>query len=115
MAAANYDRLLAGIPQLKTPFREASSSHVFHQYTLTLESEELRNRIRGKLSDEGIQSMVYYPRPLHLHPAYASARFPAGFFPVSENLSNRVLSLPIHSEMTEDIVTEISGIILSAI
>jgi dTDP-4-amino-4,6-dideoxygalactose transaminase len=109
-----YDRALSDISGLITPQRAPGSSHVFHQYTLTLDSEELRNRVRQALAAKGVQSMIYYPRPLHLHPAYRSERFPDGSFPVSEQLSCRVLSLPIHSEMTEAVALEISAFIREA-
>jgi dTDP-4-amino-4,6-dideoxygalactose transaminase len=112
--AAIYDRALSGISGLVIPQRAPGSSHVFHQYTLTLDSEELRNRVRQALAAQGVQSMIYYPRPLHLHPAYQSERFPDGSFPVSEQLCCRVLSLPIHSEMTEAVALEISAIIREA-
>ena len=115
MAAAVYDRELASSSGIQIPFRAGFSSHVFHQYTLTLETEEIRNQVRQRLAEEGVQSMIYYPRPLHLHPAYQSEKYPKGCFPVSENLASRVLSLPIHSEMTEAIAMEIAGLVRHAI
>jgi UDP-2-acetamido-2-deoxy-ribo-hexuluronate aminotransferase len=115
MAAAVYDRELASSSRMQIPFRAGFSSHVFHQYTLTLETEEIRNQVRQRLAEEGVQSMIYYPRPLHLHPAYQSEKYPKGSFPVSENLANRVLSLPIHSEMTEAIAMEIAGLVCQSI
>ena len=55
----------------------------------------------------GVPSMIYYPIPLHGQKAYASDKFPIGSLPVSESLANSVLSLPIHTEMTNDDVTRV--------
>jgi dTDP-4-amino-4,6-dideoxygalactose transaminase len=55
--------------------------------------------------------MVYYPLPLHLHTAYRTPRHPEGSLPMAEKLSSQVLSLPIHSEMTEALVQEICSAI----
>ena len=112
-AAAVYDSRLAGIEGLHTPQRAPWSTHVFHQYTLRFDSPAQRDRIRTVLTENGVQSMIYYPKPLHLHPAYRSEHFPASSFPVAEKLANQVLSLPIHSEMTEAIALEISEVIRS--
>ncbi|MGA0557732.1 DegT/DnrJ/EryC1/StrS family aminotransferase [Larkinella sp. VNQ87] len=101
IAAACYDSLLKEVPGIQTPVVTASSSHVYHQYTLTVPTE-MRDGLRAHLQSHGIPSMVYYPLPLHLQPAYYDARFPAGSFPVAERLSQQVLSLPIHTEMVAE-------------
>lgn len=112
-AAGVYDEKLGASAEITIPFRAPWSSHVFHQYTLRFTSSQIRDRIRTALAEKGVQSMVYYPRPLHLHPAYASGRFSPGSFPVAEKLADQVLSLPIHSEMTKEIASEIAGLILA--
>lgn len=110
-AAAYYDSALSQTEEIGIPVRFSGSTHVFHQYTLTLRDAQQRDRVREHLQAAGIQTMVYYPKALHLHPAYAGSRYPAGSFPVSENLSGRVLSLPMHTELAPDdlerIVSEI--------
>lgn len=112
MAAAVYNRAFEGHSSIEAPQTAVFSSHVFHQYTLRFPDLLQRDAARKKLTDAGIQNMIYYPKPLHLHPAYASDRFPAGSFPVSESLASRVLSLPIHSEMTESLALEIASVLL---
>jgi dTDP-4-amino-4,6-dideoxygalactose transaminase len=111
-AARVYSRELQKNSAIQVPHIAPSGNHVFHQYTLKFVDEAARNAARQKMTDAGVQSMIYYPRPLHLHPAYCSDRFPAGSFPVSEALSNQVLSLPIHSEMTEALAIEIASHLL---
>lgn len=94
-----YDKAFAGIPQLKIPVRNPKSTHVFHQYTLTLNGVD-REKLRAHLSSKGIPSNVYYPIPVHLQKAYRDNRYAEGSMPVTEHLSKNVLSLPIHTEMT---------------
>lgn len=105
-----YDRALQNIKQVKTPVRVKNSSHVFHQYTLQVEK---RNELKKYLEDKGVPSMIYYPVPLHFQKAYEKDEFGEGSFPITENLSKTVISLPIHTEMkTEEleyIVKQIKG------
>lgn len=98
-AASFYDEKLKGLPGLKIPARAKFSSHAFHQYTLQTSQ---RNELKDFLASKGIPSMVYYPRPLHLQEAYRYLGYGEGDFPVSEQLSGSVLSLPIHTELNEE-------------
>lgn len=107
-AANAYNLELSEISGLNTPLKSNWTNHVYHQYTLIFEDENSRDLARNKLNSVGIQNMIYYPKPLHLHPAYESKLNPKGSLPNSEWLGSRVLSLPIHSEMTHDLVKEIS-------
>lgn len=100
--AAFYDNAFAGLKNAKVPAREPKSTHVFHQYTLTLASGIDRDAVRKALADRGVPTMVYYPKPMHQQKAYASPRYSDSDFPVSIRLCASVLSLPIHTEMPED-------------
>jgi UDP-2-acetamido-2-deoxy-ribo-hexuluronate aminotransferase len=91
-----YDKALTEIPHVKTPFRAKNSSHVFHQYTLQVER---RDELKRYLEEKGIPTMIYYPVPLHFQKAYRRDGFGQGSFPVTEKLSEIVISLPIHTEM----------------
>ena len=97
--AARYDAALANITGLSIPFRDTKSTHVFHQYTLRI--SERRNELKKYLADAGIDCMIYYATPMHLQKAYASAAHPAGSFPIAEQLSKEVLSIPIHTTLTD--------------
>ena len=100
-AASQYDALLAGVEGLEIPSRTSNSTHVFHQYTLrVLAGRERRDRLQAQLAERKIPSMVYYPVPLHVQEAYAPYGFKKGDFPISEALSEEVISLPMHSELT---------------
>ncbi|ALW85863.1 transcriptional regulator [Hymenobacter sedentarius] len=100
--AARYDAALAGMAGLHIPTRDARSSHVFHQYTITLAEPGRRDDLQHFLQRCGVPTMVYYPLPVHAQPAYAYLEYQAGQFPVAERLCGLVLSLPIHPRLTEE-------------
>jgi UDP-2-acetamido-2-deoxy-ribo-hexuluronate aminotransferase len=97
--AAHYDVAFAKNEKLIIPTRSARSTHVFHQYTLKLNGVN-RTGLQKHLTDKGIPSMIYYPVPLHLQKAYQDSRYQAGDFPNAEKLSECVLSLPMHTELS---------------
>ncbi len=99
-AASFYDQELYGIQNISIPARVTYSSHSFHQYTIKV--PEQRDALQRFLKDKGIPAMVYYPMPLHLQTAYQYLGYQKGAFPVAEELSEQVLSLPMHTELTED-------------
>lgn len=108
-AAKWYDDLLDKLDWLEIPKRNKRSTHVFHQYTIKIkEGREKRDALRAELSKHGIPTMVYYPIPLHQQKAFNSINYPKGSFPVSEELCDVVLSLPIHTEMNFEMVQEIT-------
>ncbi len=107
-AADFYDKKLRHISQLKTPERMPYSSHVFHQYTLQVPAND-REQLRNHLSANGIPSMIYYPVPLYKQKAYAPYWSSDGsMLPNTENLCKTVLSLPIHTELNEEIQVQIT-------
>lgn len=101
-AAAYYDTQLAGINGILIPKRTTWSNHVFHQYTIRL-TKGNRDLIQKQLAEKGIPSMIYYPIPLHYQEAYKMDGIGKGSFPVTELLSDQVLSLPMHTELTKEI------------
>jgi dTDP-4-amino-4,6-dideoxygalactose transaminase len=113
-AAAYYNRALADCPNLKIPVVADYTNHVFHQYTLILEGVD-RAKIIDYMAQKQIPVMIYYPVPLHLQKAYRSPRYQAGDFPVSEYLSEHVISLPMHTELDEEQLHFITASLLEAI
>jgi dTDP-4-amino-4,6-dideoxygalactose transaminase len=101
-AAYFYDQGLGNLSTLQIPKRRKDSSHVYHQYTLRV-LDGSRDSLAKFLNDKGIPSMIYYPFPLHFQKAFKSDQYPIGSLPVSEKLSSQVLSLPMHSELDEQI------------
>ena len=99
--AEAYDNAFSEIPELKIPVRNPDSEHIFHQYSLQVENNH-RDKLKRYLEANGIPAMVYYPKPLHLQPAYEILNYKKGDFPVTEKLCKQVLCLPIHTEMEAD-------------
>lgn len=93
--AARYDEALGSLDGLEIPVRTVDSSHVFHQYTITCKTAAMRDGLKMYLAEHEIPSMIYYPRPLYLQTAYKQVVS----MPISEDLCNRVLSLPICPEL----------------
>lgn len=97
VVAEYYDKHLASTEFLKLPQGVTYSSHTYHQYTVVTRGVD-RDRLKKYLANLGIPTMIYYPIPLHHQIPYRSN----ASFPVAEELSRTVLSLPIHTEMDED-------------
>ena len=100
-AADHYDKAFAGHPKIKTPFRAAYSNHAFHQYTLILEGVD-RNSLNQYLADNNIPSMIYYPVPGHKQKMFEEFNAASQVMPVTDWLTERVISLPIHTELDEE-------------
>lgn len=100
-AALVYDEAFANNSHLTCPVRAPYSTHVFHQYTLQVNNID-RNQLREQLAEAAIPAMIYYPVPLHLQKAYQDSRYKPGDFPVSELLSATVISLPMHTCLTDE-------------
>ncbi len=102
--AESYNEAFADIAELQTPVREEHSTHVFHQYTLQVKNGK-RNELQKHLAENGVPAMIYYPVPLYRQAAFAES-VPADFaLPVTEKLCDSVLSLPVHTEMNEEVLS----------
>ncbi|MDP4269791.1 MAG: DegT/DnrJ/EryC1/StrS family aminotransferase [Bacteroidota bacterium] len=100
-AAERYFDLLKAVTEVILPKVDERSKHVFHQFTLQVPKEK-RDALKQALQDAGIPSMIYYPVPLHRQQAFAGQCRISGELAVSEKLSETVLSLPMHTELTEE-------------
>ncbi|MBT8191573.1 MAG: DegT/DnrJ/EryC1/StrS family aminotransferase [Bacteroidia bacterium] len=112
-AADSYDSMLSDIEILQTPVRARDRNHVFHQYTLKIGSS--RNEIQSLLREAGIPSAIYYPVPLYSQSVYKKYDVKKGGYPVTESLCNSVLSLPMHSELNEEMQIHITNHLKEAI
>lgn len=113
-AADFYNKAFAGHAKIRTPHRSKNSTHVFHQYTLVLTGAD-RNKLKERLATRDIPSMVYYPVPLHSQPAYRHACNEGKKYPVTDMLCASVISLPIHTEMDESMLSLITQSVLESI
>ncbi len=112
-AAIKYTQRLANNSKIITPFTIGEcDSHVYHQYTLRIINAD-RDALVQYLNKKGIPCGVYYPIPLHLQKAYMSDRYKETDFMVTNQVVNEVISLPMHTELTDDQIDLITDEILT--
>jgi dTDP-3-amino-3,4,6-trideoxy-alpha-D-glucose transaminase len=90
--AARYGARLGGRNDLAIPSEAAWARHVYHLYVV---SSGVRDALQAKLAAAGIETLIHYPTPPHLQPAFAHLGFRRGDFPLAERLAAEVLSLPL--------------------
>jgi dTDP-4-amino-4,6-dideoxygalactose transaminase len=96
--ARAYTAALRDLDDLTTPHEPAGSDHVYHQYTCRLAR---RDEVRARLASAGVQTMVYYPVPLHLQSVHAELGLRDGSLPHAEEASRVALSLPMYPELPQ--------------
>lgn len=100
-AADKYDAALKDIDKIQVPFRADYSSHVFHQYTLRVRNGK-RDELNEYLNSKGIPNNIYYPVPLYEQEAYKGNTGGVTFLPITDLLCKEVISLPMHTELTDN-------------
>lgn len=101
-AANFYSKNLECLPEIITPSEKVFSSHVYHQYTLRILNNK-RDSLKEFLKTKGIESMIYYPLPIYKQKVFSNL-FPKGLkFTNTNKLCKQVLSLPMHTELTNEI------------
>ena len=98
--AAHYHSSLAGIEGLIRPVEAAGCGHVWHQYVIRSTGPGTRDRVAEQLREHGIHTLVHYPVPIHLQPAYRNRNLAAGSLASTEEAAAQVLSLPIYPQLT---------------
>ncbi len=107
--AKAYTEGLKDLDNLVTPTITDDSTHVFHQYTVRLNTTEteLRNHVQQELQAQGVGSMIYYPVPCYAQQTHASLNLTASDYPVCEQLKTQVFSLPMFPELTDDEINRV--------
>lgn len=100
--AGRYREGIADIKGLTPPTVPAGMTSVFAQYSVLARDEAHRTTVQEALKAAGIPSVIYYPKPLHLQRAFAELGYTDGLFPVSEDSSRRIFSLPMHPYLTAE-------------
>lgn len=105
-----YTQLLGKTDGIEPPYIEEHNLTSANYYTIRLGGSHInRDELREYLESEGIQTMVYYPLSLHLQEVYKYLGYKWGDFPESEQAQERVLSLPMFPELTEEQIKEVVG------
>lgn len=110
--AVMYKELLRKVDGIDIPFRQEGNRHAYNYYTVCVSGDKLnRNELRSYLMEQGIQTMVYYPKSLHLQEPYKGLKFKKKDFQVSEWAQERVLSLPMYPEIDRKQVIQVAEVI----
>lgn len=113
-AAEYYNNAFKGIAEITTPVVASWSNHGYHQYTIKLNGVD-RDALQAFLTEKGIPNNIYYPVPVHLQKGYTQYGYKEGDMPITEKLTYQVLSLPIHTELTEEQLAYITQNIIAFI
>ncbi|HKU67075.1 MAG TPA: DegT/DnrJ/EryC1/StrS family aminotransferase [Candidatus Baltobacteraceae bacterium] len=109
-AAGRYTAAFAG-SDLQVPVEPADARHVYHQYTLRVAD---RDRVQQDMKAAGVESMIYYPVPLHLQKVHAMLGLREGSFPESERAAREVLSIPMFPELRPDVQQQVVNTVFAA-
>ena len=83
------------------PFIPDGCKSAWAQYSILAKNSDQRGRIQAALKENAIPSAIYYPKPLHLQAAFASLGYESGDFPVAEEISEKIFSLPMHAYLED--------------
>lgn len=108
--AREYRRLLANV-RVDIPADDPRDECVYHQFVIYADN---RNALVSFLAAREIETVVHYPRPIHLQPAYSSLGLPPGTFPRAERACERVLSLPLHPGLTNEQIAFVANAVREA-
>jgi dTDP-4-amino-4,6-dideoxygalactose transaminase len=107
--AATYERLLASAAAVCTPKIGKDRTHVYHRYVICSDD---RDALRRHLNESGIATMLHYPKALPFFPAYARLRHAPGDFPNAWRNQDRILSLPIYPEMSDEMAAYVAAAVI---
>lgn len=103
-------RKLIKAPQCRVP---VCKPHERNSFVMFITQSDDRDRLQSYLRERGVESLVYYGTPVHLHPAAARLGYKRGDFPVAERQSDRVLALPHHQNLTEEQIAYVADAVNS--
>jgi dTDP-4-amino-4,6-dideoxygalactose transaminase len=114
-AAAKYRELLGGLDTIVLPKEMSWAKHVYHLYVIRVkagnqgERAEIRDNLQKFLNDQGIATGLHYPVPLHKQECFSSLGYKSGDFPVTEELAETGLSLPMFPELNDEQIDYVAG------
>ena len=109
-AAGRYTAAFAG-SHLQVPVESDGARHVYHQYTLRVPD---RDRVKQELKDAGVETMVYYPVPLHLQKVHEQLGLREGSFPHAELAAQEALSIPMFPELRPNVQQQVVNAVFAA-
>jgi dTDP-4-amino-4,6-dideoxygalactose transaminase len=100
--ADRYTAMLTPLANVHPPTIPQGYKSAWAQYSILAENEKQRTDMQNKLKADNIPTAIYYPKPLHLQSAFSDLGYRQGDFPISEEISSRIFSLPMHPYLTEE-------------
>jgi dTDP-4-amino-4,6-dideoxygalactose transaminase len=116
--AQTLTKLLEGVDEIITPSVDAGNSHVWHQYTIRVRSGGKRSRdeVLESLGSAGIGSGIYYPKLAHDYECFqGNPNIEIGETPVAMQLTNEVISLPVHQYLADEDLRSIASAVQAAV
>jgi len=110
--AQEYNQAFAGIDEVLAPFEATYARHVYHVYAIRLQDRDAVSRC---LQEKGVGCAVHYPVPIHLQEACRNLGYQKGAFPISENLADQFLSLPMFPELTEEQIEYVARSVIEVV
>lgn len=107
-ASGLIERMMISLPQAVYKNKGIKNYHTYHQFVIRARK---RNQLQAYLKERGVETAIFYPRPLHLQKCFAYLGYKAGEFPEAEKAAREVLALPIYPELTFEQQTYIVGCI----
>lgn len=107
-----YNELFKDIPEIQTPVELENTHCVYHQYTVKV---PVRDQLVEAIKEKGVMAMIYYPVPIHLQAAFKDAGFNQGSLPVTEDLTTKVMSLPMFPEITKEQQRQVAEAVKSSL
>jgi dTDP-4-amino-4,6-dideoxygalactose transaminase len=105
--AALYSELLAPAP-VTVPQEMSYGQHVYHLYVV---QSVQRDALQAFLKERGVGTLIHYPVPIHLQPAYRGRLGDVGSFPETEHAAREILSLPMFPELSESEVRQVAKVV----
>ncbi len=109
--ADRYTEMLNPLRNIQSPAIPAGYRSAWAQYSILAADENQRTDLQNKLKEADIPTAIYYPKPLHLQSAFADLGYKNGDFPISEEISRRIFSLPMHPYLQEEDQQKIVAVI----
>ena len=104
--AAQYNKLLADVPEITLPKVREGAGHVYHLFVIQAKE---RDKLKEFLDQREISTGLHYPVPLHLQPCFRNLGYKEGAFSRAERAANRILSLPMYPELTNEQIAFVAG------
>ncbi len=111
--AGRYGEFLGSADTLIPPYLPPNCKSAWAQYSILAENADHRTALQGRLKAAQIPTAIYYPKPLHLQPAFSNLGYKYGVFPISEDCSDRIFSLPMHPYLMKTDQAKIAELLLS--